>query len=171
MASVFGHGIVAFTISRVLDRKQSTLLVILAIISAIVPDLDVISFNFGIPYEHPLGHRGFSHSILFALLWATLIMLIFGKQSKKLWFFVIFLSIVSHGILDAMTSGGRGVGFLIPFYNHRFFFPFREIKVSPISIDNFFSEWGFQVILSELKYIFLPSVIVLVILHLIRKMD
>jgi len=169
VASVFGHSIVAYTVSKIFDSKHSRLLVFIAIVSAILPDLDVISFNFGIPYEHSLGHRGFSHSILFAFLWAFLITFIFGKHRKKMWFLIIFLSTVSHGILDAMTSGGRGVGFLIPFNNNRFFFPFREIKVSPIGIDKFFSEWGFQVILSEIKYIIIPCIIVLVILHLIRK--
>jgi inner membrane protein len=37
-----------------------------------------------------------------------------------------------------MTSGGPGVGFLIPFNKNRFFFPFREITVSPIGIKDFF---------------------------------
>lgn len=169
MASIFGHGIVALTIAKVLNNNQSKLLILLAIVSTILPDLDVLSFNFGIPYEHPLGHRGFSHSILFALIWSILITFILGRTSKKLWFLVIFLSTISHGILDAMTSGGHGVGFFIPFNNDRFFFPFREIKVSPLGINKFFSDWGFQVILSELKYIFLPCVFVLVILHFINN--
>ncbi|MEJ2112903.1 MAG: metal-dependent hydrolase [Flavobacteriaceae bacterium] len=169
MASIFGHSIVAFTITKVLDNNQSRLLILLAIISDILPDLDVISFNFGIPYDHPLGHRGFTHSILFALIWSVLITYTFGKANKRLWISVIFLSTFSHGILDAMTSGGRGVGFFIPFNNDRFFFPFREIVVSPLGVDRFFSDWGFQVILSELKYIFLPCVFVLVILHVFNN--
>jgi inner membrane protein len=35
---------------------------------AVLPDLDVLGFHAGIPYEHPLGHRGLSHSLLFALV-------------------------------------------------------------------------------------------------------
>ncbi|MDU8885774.1 metal-dependent hydrolase [Yeosuana sp. MJ-SS3] len=169
MASIFGHSIVALTITKLFDNNHSRLLILLAIVSAILPDLDVLAFNFGIPYEHPFGHRGFSHSILFALIWSTLITYTLGRKNKKLWFLVIFLSTLSHGILDAMTSGGRGVGFFIPFNHDRFFFPFREIMVSPLGVDRFFSEWGFQVILSELKYIFLPSVFVLLILHFNNK--
>ncbi len=165
MASLFGHGIVGFTLAKLIDVQNAKLLVFLAIGSAILPDLDVIAFNFGISYLHPLGHRGFSHSIVFALLWAIVLMLVFGKRSKLKWFFVIFLSTISHGVLDAMTSGGRGVGFFIPFNNERFFFPFRTIKVSPIGIDKFLSEWGLQVIFSELKYIFIPCFIILVFLR------
>ena len=169
MASVFGHGVVGYTISKVVNDNNSKLLVFFAIASTVLPDLDVLSFSFGIPYPHPLGHRGFSHSILFALLWSLLIMVTVGKRNKVVWFSVIFLSTLSHGILDAMTSGGMGVGFFIPFNNDRFFFPFREIKVSPLGIKDFFSGWGIQVILSEIKYIGLPCIIVLVILKVIKK--
>lgn len=169
MASIFGHSIVALTITKILNNNRSKLLIVMAVISAILPDLDVISFSFGIPYEHPFGHRGFTHSVLFAFAWATLITLILGRISKKLWFSVIFLSTISHGILDAMTSGGRGVGFFIPFNKERFFFPFREIIVSPLGVDRFFSSWGFQVILTEFKFIFLPCFIIFVIATMVKK--
>ena len=77
---------------------------------------------------------------------------------------VIFLSTLSHGILDAMTSGKRGIGFFVPFDNDRFFFPFREIKVSPLGIQKFFSSWGIKVLFSEIKYIFMPCLVILLIL-------
>lgn len=169
MASIFGHAIVGFTLSKVLSKKNSKILLLLAVASTILPDIDVLAFSFGIPYEAPFGHRGFAHSIVFAVLWATLLMFIFGSLNRKIWWIVIFLSTISHGILDAMTSGGKGVGFFIPFNNSRFFFPFREIVVSPIGIEKFFSEWGIKVILSELKYIVLPCFVILIVLFLIKK--
>ena len=82
MASIFGHGIVAYTVSRVIDRKKITLLVLLAILSSILPDFDVIAFKFGIPYSHPFGHRGFTHSILFAILWAVIVSILVSKKEK-----------------------------------------------------------------------------------------
>ena len=169
MASLFGHGILAYTISKVVDNKEFKVLTILAVISSILPDADVLAFNFGIPYEHAFGHRGFTHSIVFAILWSVLLTFIFSKSRRLIFFSVLFLSTVSHGVLDAMTSGGEGVGFLIPFHNERYFFPFREIKVSPIGIEKFFSEWGIQVLLSELKYIVLPCIIVLSFVFLRKK--
>ena len=169
MASIFGHGLVAYTTSRIVDSKSNTLLLFLAILSSIIPDLDVIAFSMGIPYEHPLGHRGFSHSILFALLWSGLLTLLMGRARKFVVFTVLFLSTISHGILDALTTGGRGVGFLIPLDNERYFFPLRVIKVSPIGIEEFFSEWGMRVILSELKYIALPCLIILMVNSLLRR--
>lgn len=168
MASIFGHGVVGFTISKVLDSRNSMWLLIAAMISTILPDLDVIGFKFGVPYAHPMGHRGFTHSIVFAILWALILMVLFGKKNKIIWFLVIFLSTISHGLLDAITSGGEGVGFLIPFNNDRFFFPFRGIKVSPLGIRNFFSNWGVQVILSELKYVVVPCFLIFGIRFLIR---
>jgi len=169
MASVFGHAIVGYTITKAASIKNYKWLLLLAILSSVFPDLDVLTFNFGIPYSHPFGHRGFTHSIVFAIIWAVLLMFFFGKQNRVLWFVVIFFSTVFHGILDAMTTGGKGIGFFIPFNNERFFFPFRPIQVSPLGIEKFFSEWGIQVILSEVKYILIPCIIVLLILKLINK--
>ncbi|MCL4123823.1 UNVERIFIED_CONTAM: hypothetical protein GTU68_064753 [Idotea baltica] len=118
---------------------------------------------------HPLGHRGFTHSILFAVLWSTILALFLGRNRRFTYFIVLFLSTLSHGVLDAMTTGGRGVGFFIPFENSRHFLPWRIIQVSPLGIQEFFSEWGLRVILSELKYIAMPCLIILVTLHFIKK--
>jgi len=169
MASVFGHSIVGATLVKLFASKQTRLLLILAILSTILPDFDVITFNLGIPYSHPFGHRGFTHSILFAIIWALSLMWYFGKKDKIVWFTVIFLSTISHGILDAMTSGGRGVGFFVPFNNERFFFPFRKIMVSPIGVEKFFSEWGLKVIISEFKYILIPCFLILLVRFIIQK--
>ncbi|WAC01539.1 metal-dependent hydrolase [Lacinutrix neustonica] len=130
-----------------------------------------MAFNLEIPYSHPFGHRGFTHSVLFALLWAGLLALLVGKSRKYLFFITVFSATVSHGILDALTTGGLGVGFFIPFNMERFFFPFRPIKVSPIGVSKFFSEWGFQVIISELKYIAIPCVLVLLFLYLLKPKE
>ena len=169
MASIFGHSVVAYTITKIIDSKTNKVLLFLAIVSAIIPDLDVITFKFGIDYMHPLGHRGFTHSVFFAVLWSAILSLLFGRNRKYIYFFVLFLSTLSHGVLDAMTSGGRGIGFFIPFENSRYFFPFRGIKVSPLGIEQFFSEWGISVLLSELKYIGIPCFLILITLHFAKK--
>jgi hypothetical protein len=65
----------------------------------------------------------------------------------------------SHGLLDALTNGGRGIAFFAPFSNHRFFFPWRPIQVSPIGVG-LFSARGLAVLQSELRWILLPSVII-----------
>jgi inner membrane protein len=63
-----------------------------------------------------------------------------------------------------MTSGGLGVAFFSPWDNTRYFLPWRPIKVSPIGIENFFSEWGWKVIKSELVWIGLSAIIYIIIM-------
>lgn len=162
MASVFGHALVGGTLSKILDRRASKVLMLLAILSAVFPDVDVMSFKLGYSYEHWLGHRGFTHSILFAVIWSGILSIVFGKKDKVLFFTVLFLSTSSHAILDAMTNGGLGVGFFIPFENTRYFFGCRPIQVSPIGVERFFSEWGLRVIMSELIWIEIPCGVVLI---------
>ena len=102
---------------------------------AMIPDLDVIGFEFGIRYKDMLGHRGLSHSILFALLLGMLVSYFFFKEERSKtnnfiaisWFF--FLCTASHGLLDAMTDGGLGVGFFIPFFADRYFFSYRNVSI------------------------------------------
>ena len=43
-------------------------LLMLGMSFSLLPDLDIIAFRLGIPYGSPFGHRGFSHSIVAALL-------------------------------------------------------------------------------------------------------
>jgi len=59
--------------------------------------------------------------------------------------------------LDAMTDGGLGVAFFAPFDNHRYFFPWRPIRVSPIGAGRFFGKRGLAVLRSELLWIWIPA--------------
>ena len=112
-----------------------------------------------------------THSIFFAAVIAALFTLLFFKKDNKklLIFFYLFLATVSHGLLDAMTTGGEGVAFFSPFENSRYFLPWREIKVSPIGASKFFSEGGLRVIKSELIWIGIPSVILLSFSYVLKK--
>ena len=107
-------------------------LVLALCVLAVLPDLDVVAFGLGIPYAHPLGHRGFSHSLLFAIASRRLVARFEFRSWRALP--LLFAAIASHGVLDALTDGGLGVGFLIPFSNERFFAPVRPLPVSPIGL-------------------------------------
>ncbi|KAA3610044.1 MAG: metal-dependent hydrolase [Calditrichaeota bacterium] len=166
MASAFAHAVSAIALKETAySEKTKKKLIIWAIVCSILPDADVIGFKFGIDYAHWLGHRGFSHSIFFGLLNGFFISLVFFREfipfKKDFWKISLFLGFVtaSHGVLDAMTSGGLGIAFFAPFDNTRYFFPFRPIVVSPIGIGNFFSEWGMRVLISEFIWVGLPSII------------
>jgi inner membrane protein len=90
-------------------------------------------------------------------------------MSRAALFFYLFLATASHGALDALTNGGLGVAFLAPFDNHRFFFPFHPIQVSPIGIARFFTARGWAVIRSELVWIWLPSALLAAIAMTVRR--
>lgn len=166
MPSIFAHGLFAGAFASAFSTKSLRKNVILAAFCAILPDADVVAFNFGIPYESMLGHRGFTHSLFFALLSGFVITLLFypdlKKYSRQWWFTVLlfFICTASHGLFDAMTTGGLGVAFFAPFDAERYFFPFRPIQVSPIGIQEFFTAWGWRVIKSELIWIGIPSLLI-----------
>lgn len=176
MASIFSHAIAAAAIGKTFPKTVATIKVLVAgVLCSMLPDADVIAFRFGIPYEHMLGHRGFTHSIVFAIVFAFVVALAVFREYKyfsaRWWLIVLllFFCTVSHGILDAMTNGGRGVGFFIPFDDSRYFLPWRPIQVSPIGASRFFSEWGLRVIKSELLYIALPSMVWIGLMRLVRR--
>jgi inner membrane protein len=132
---------------------------ILSVLCSIVPDADVLAFRLGIPYSHWLGHRGFFHSIAFALLMGPLLTSVFfprlGWFSGGWWRLAVCFSAlgVSHGLLDACTNGGLGIALLSPITNQRYFFLFRPIEVAPLGIRAFLSEWGIAVMESELLWV------------------
>ena len=47
-------------------------LLIAGVAVSVMPDLDVLAFRYGISYASNFGHRGFSHSLLFAAALALL---------------------------------------------------------------------------------------------------
>jgi inner membrane protein len=148
----------------------STPLTIVACVAAAVPDLDVVSFAFGIPYGHPFGHRGVSHSLAFAVLLGVLAAIAAPWLRSPRWvaFAVVAVSAASHGLLDAATTGGKGIALLAPFTMKRYFFPWRPIQVSPIGISRFFSGSGASVALSELTWVWLPVLVVSLLLAAFR---
>jgi inner membrane protein len=176
MPTIFTHAVAASSLGVTLrpHRPLAPKWWCAAAICSMVPDADVVAFRFGIPYAHTFGHRGFSHSIAFAGLLATVTWLALRRDEDalvgalRIWN-ILFLSTVSHGVLDAMTSGGLGVAFFSPFSNHRYFFDWRPIVVAPIGVSRFFSERGLAVFRSEFLYVWLPSLVLIGLSLLLRK--
>jgi inner membrane protein len=163
MATVVTHAFLGAALAQagphpVLRRR----LVLALVVLSVLPDLDILAFAVGIPYEHDLGHRGLSHSILFAMLAAWAVAR-FGfpavpRYSRAWWqlFGILALAAASHGLLDALTNGGLGVGFWVPFSSERFFFPFRPLEVSPIGLKAIWEGPMSRVMISEILYVWLP---------------
>lgn len=88
-------------------------------IAGTIPDLDVFIRAYNDPIHGALLHRGFSHSIIFALIAGPalgyLIYRIYRRKHElKTWMWVAFIAILTHPILDIFTS-----------YGTQFFWPFE----------------------------------------------
>lgn len=165
MASIIGHTLAAIGIAKLqFNNTPPFKLFLLGSICAFLPDIDVLGFLYGVEYGSFWGHRGITHSFIFAALIGTIIPFIFHSKSsisKLRLFFFYFLCIASHPILDSLTSGGYGVAFFAPLDNTRYFLPWRPIKVSPLGASRFFSRWGLEVLKSELIWIGIPLICIL----------
>lgn len=126
--------------------------------ASLLPDLDVVGLQLGIPYASALGHRGVSHSLLFAVALA----LVAAWRHQDLEapparaFAFVLVAAASHGLLDALTSGGLGVALLWPFSPERLFAPVRPIRVSPLGLPGL-AVRGPVVLASEIRWIRVPA--------------
>ncbi len=160
MASAFTHAAAALALGTAFRNPgPPARFWLLGAAFAVAPDLDAIGYWMGVPYDSEFGHRGVSHSLFFAALLASVGLLAFRGETAprgRTWLF-LFLATASHGVLDALTTGGGGVAFFAPFDHERYRFPWRPIVVSPMSIRRFFTERGARVLASELLWIWIPA--------------
>lgn len=136
MASV-GHIAVGLAVARgcVPEGKARWRLAVALVALSLLPDADVVAFALGIPYEAPWGHRGASHSLAMAAIVGVAVALSWpalGRAHRLRWGLVVFGVVASHGLLDMLTDGGRGVALWWPVSDARHFFPFQPLPVAPI---------------------------------------
>jgi inner membrane protein len=97
MASAFGHAFAAITLGNTFpDKMFGWKFWALGIFCSIVPDIDVVGFVFGIPYNSFWGHRGFTHSFLFAIILGVVVTAIFYRKyffSKAGLFYILFFTL------------------------------------------------------------------------------
>ena len=171
MPSAFGHAVAAVALAKASPRVRfGAKTAMNGAISAIIPDIDVLAFKLGIAYDHPFGHRGFTHSLVFALLWSLPMLLAYRRTERTGWLWLcFFLCTASHPLLDMCTNGGLGCALFAPFSNERLFFPWRPIAVSPVDIHSFFGERGLGVLKSEALWIGLPSMAIFMAARLLKR--
>lgn len=123
---------------------------------AMLPDADVLPVSLGLPDVGLFGHRGLTHTLLFAIATAVVSAFVAKRMGLRPLYtaFFVFLAVGSHGPLDALTYDSRGVPLLWPIYGAPIASPWRPIPVAPTGLA-FMSTRGFDVALVELIY-FLP---------------
>lgn len=159
MPTIFSHAMLPLAAGVALGRNRVPQSVaILGAALAVLPDLDVIGFSLGFGYESQWGHRGFTHSLAFAVLLPPLIAVTW--KTARSWSAYAFLvaCLISHALLDLLTDGGQGVMLFWPFTEDRLFFQWQPIRVSPIGA-RFFTERGLETVRSELLLIWLPALL------------
>ena len=160
MPTIMSHAVVGValgTLTRFPARGRAFWLASAAL--PVLPDLDVLGLAVGVPFSSLWGHRGISHSFVgAAVLGLVAALLAHRRLDARLGPLVLYFAAItaSHGVLDALTSGGPGVAFFAPFDDTRYFFPWRPIPVSPLAW-HFFSERGWRVFSAELVCVWVPA--------------
>lgn len=94
----------------VLGKKIGNKAMVLGAIAGTIPDLDVAAGFFTDTVSALEIHRGFSHSIVFAVVFGFLFAWMLSRWDKranlKEWFWFWFLCFVTHPLLDAHTTWG-----------------------------------------------------------------
>ncbi|MHA8021656.1 metal-dependent hydrolase [Stenotrophomonas hibiscicola] len=86
MPSIFTHAAVPLALWCAADRGRIPAWLLAAgVVAAMLPDADVLAFALHIPYADAFGHRGASHSLLFACVLSALAAVLAFFGSRRPW--------------------------------------------------------------------------------------
>ncbi len=161
MATAYTHAIVGIGIAQTYSPPRHRWAYwLLAGILATFPDIDVLSTA---AYGAILGHRGITHTLIFALwLGFFTATLTFKPLKANLWALtaVYFLATASHGVLDALTRGGEAIPFFWPASEQRYG-NWGPIPVADIALE-LPDPRRSRSIRSELLWVWLPTLVFIV---------
>jgi inner membrane protein len=166
MASAITHAFIALPLGKaVFPGEMSWRFWAWSIFCSVIPDIDALGFFRGVAYGSLFGHRGFTHSLFLAFFLSLAAVWLGFREAPplspprwKLWLFFFALA-CSHGALDALTGRGYGVAFFSPFDATRYSFPWAPIKISPIGLTSFLSSRGKEVMVNEIGWVWIPSLL------------
>lgn len=156
MPTPISHAAVGFAVgSWSAPARPSTRVCLAAAACAALPDIDVLWSPLGLPPSSPFAHRALTHSLLFAAVAAIVVAFAFFRDEhwrayRPRLAFVFGLALLSHSLLDALSKYSLGVGFFVPFSEHRYRFPWTPLGRPTGTI-------GSQLIVEGLV-VFLPAV-------------
>ncbi len=108
-----------------LGKKVGNKAILWGAVAGTLPDLDILAGPFLDPVSRMAFHRGMTHSVTFALLFAPLLgYLIYRiyqrrEASWRDWSLLVFWAVVTHPLLDNFTS-----------YGTQFFWPFSDYRIA-----------------------------------------
>ena len=172
MPTIVSHAAVPLMLGIGLgNRTIPRPLLVAGIAASMLPDADVILFRFGATYHDVWSHRGFSHSLGFAIFLGWIAALALRRLAPPLVAFaLIAVSAASHGLLDMMTNGGHGIAILWPLNDQRYFFDWRPIRVAPLALSRFPARAA-AIVKTEALWIWLPAIAVALALRAWRRQE
>ena len=94
----------------VLGRKVGNKAILYGAIAGTIPDLDIFASHFTDTVSALAIHRGFTHSIIFSLLFAPIFGWLVSRYESykdfKGWSWLFFWALITHPMLDAHTTWG-----------------------------------------------------------------
>lgn len=94
----------------VLGRKVGNKAMLYGAIAGTIPDLDVLASHFTDTVTALAIHRGFTHSVMFSVLFGLLCGWLVSRYEKykdfKAWAWLFFAAFVTHPMLDSCTTWG-----------------------------------------------------------------
>lgn len=161
MATIISHAALPLAIGFGLGRKYiPRRLMFTGVAASMFPDADVIFFRFGATYDTIWAHRGFTHSIGFAIVMGVAAAFFLRRAARPIIVFAfVALAGFSHGLLDMLTDGGHGIAILWPATAQRYFFEWRPIAVSPLAAGRFIHR-ALRIAQSEFLWIWIPAGVV-----------
>ncbi len=149
MPTIYTHAIVGAGLGNLcVPQRRRWLFWALVILLPVTPDLDVFSKS---AYGSITGHRGFTHSLVFAALVGIMASFLVHRALRvKIWTLsVLFFAVTaSHSILDMFTDGGFGIPLLWPVTDQRFG-PYGPIHVADGDLT--------RSLTTEFWYVWLPT--------------
>jgi len=121
--TLFGVGIYQSVNKEKMNKKQKYALLITSIGASQIPDIDVISQLWDTTGQYQMWHRGITHSIFLAPLWALFFYIInrFVFKIKGIQsYFIALLAVFIHNTSDVFNAWGTG--YLEPFSSVRLTF-------------------------------------------------
>ncbi|MFA0962743.1 metal-dependent hydrolase [Roseivirga sp. BDSF3-8] len=154
-----------------LGKKEGRKALVWGAVAGTIPDLDVIANNFLNDLQALLFHRGFSHSLFFALLMAPLLAWLAitihgrGRATLRQWTIMFFWCLFTHPLLDIFTNYGTQL--LYPLWDARIAFntisivdplytlPLLVTFVAVLIIKNRQKRWRWTMVCLAISHVYL----------------
>lgn len=155
MATIFTHAALPLlaTGGSALSLRQRVGIAAVACLA----DLDLIGVVFDIRPDALWGHRGATHSLLFALVLTG----IAGVFARPLRGWLLFAAL-SHPLVDLLSEFESGVALLAP-WHERFHFFVRPVPALPLGVNELLGAHGVLVLLNEVLLIVVPFMLLMAI--------